>query len=156
MQLVFSWIGEADLKSFEQGLAAGPVQGFLSSTAQNTAVQRTCFLLYNYPEQRVMPFLEQLEADLPQIEIQPVAVDLKNPASYAEIYPLIQKLLTQVTRQPEYSSLQHHYLINSGTPAMQTVWVLMAKTQFPAVCWSGYRGVYTVVDLPFKIELEYL
>lgn len=151
-QIVFSWIGETDLKGFEQKFS-GPIEGFLSS---GVVTAKNCFLLYSYSKKRVKPYLQDLADRFPQQTITPVSLHLANPTSYAEIFPLVQQLLTEQMDLTVHHVAQLNFFISPGTPTMQTIWVLLAKTQFPAVCWSGYQDQYTVVDLPFNIQVEYL
>jgi transcriptional regulator with PAS, ATPase and Fis domain len=88
--------------------------------------------------------------------MHPVPANLDNPTSYAEIYPQVLDLLTTIRSTQGLESNQLNILLSPGTPTMQAVWVLLAKTRFPAVCWSGYQGQYSTVELPFNIELEFI
>ncbi|MGE4499536.1 MAG: sigma-54 interaction domain-containing protein [Hydrogenovibrio sp.] len=152
-KVVLSWVGETDLRLFENNENIGPVIGFLQ---QEDRSGQNCFLLFNYDYERVRPFLDYLDNSFPELVIQPVAANVSDPTSYAEIYPLVFQLLTQIKETPDLQNHQLNILLSPGTPTMQAVWVLLAKTQFPAVCWSGFKGEYSIVELPFKIELEYL
>ena len=152
-KVLLSWIGETDLRLFENNENIGPVIGFLQ---QEDRSDQNCFLLFNYDYDRVRPFLDFLSNSFPEMNIHPVAANVADPTSYAEIYPLVYQLLSQIKQTPELENHQLNILLSPGTPTMQAVWVLLAKTQFPAVCWSGFKGDYSIVELPFKIELEYL
>lgn len=152
-KILLSWIGETDLKTYETQQGLGPVDGFLTDQAQEHDM---CYLLFNYPYERVGPYLDHLSCSYPELTIQSIVANITNPTAYSEVYPLVQQLLAQIQAEEALKPLQKHILLSPGTPTMQAVWVLLTTTQFPAVCWSGFRGDYSVVELPFKIELEYL
>lgn len=152
-KILLSWIGETDLKTFETDQGLGPVDGFLADQSRE---HDRCYLLFNYPYDRVGPYLDHLSCSHPNLTIQPIVANITNPTAYSEVYPLVQQLLAQIQAEEDLQPLQKHILLSPGTPTMQAVWVLLTKTQFPAVCWSGFKGDYSVVELPFKIELEYL
>ncbi|WP_044411879.1 sigma 54-interacting transcriptional regulator [Thiomicrospira microaerophila] len=151
-KLLMSWIGEADLKQFESG-NVGPVESFIDQVAEwNDKI----FILYAYPTERVHPFLLHLSKVAKHKLIQPVEIGLNDPTSYAEVFPIVDKLLESVRHTAEHKSAQLNIFLSPGTPTMQAVWVLLSKTKYPAVCWSGYKSRCSVVELPFHIELEYL
>ena len=152
-KILLSWIGETDLRLFEDKEDSGPVLGFLE---QEVGKSQFCYLLFNYDYKRVRPFLNHLSISFPDLIINPISAEVSDPTSYAEIYPLVYNLLSETRQNPELEAYQLNILLSPGTPTMQSVWVLLAKTQFPAVCWSGFKGQYSIVELPFKIELEYL
>ncbi|MGE4499544.1 MAG: sigma 54-interacting transcriptional regulator [Hydrogenovibrio sp.] len=152
-KLLLSWIGETDLKTFETDQGLGPVDGFLADQSRENDM---CYLLFNYLYDRVGPYLDHLSCSYPNLNIQPIVANITNPTAYSEVYPLVQQLLAQIQTEEALQPLQKHIFLSPGTPTMQAVWVLLTKTQFPAVCWSGFKGEYSVVELPFKIELEYI
>jgi transcriptional regulator with PAS, ATPase and Fis domain len=149
---IISWIGETDLRMFEHG-EIGPVEGFLSKLESSF---EHSFLLFNYPYERVQPFLNHLSIQYHNHTIQPIVAHIDNPTSYAEVYPVAYELLNSIRSNEELSSVQLNILLSPGTPTMQAVWVLLTKTKFPAVCWAGYKGEYSIVELPFKIDVEFL
>ena len=93
---------------------------------------------------------------LEYVSIQSVWIELTNPASYAEVYPPVFQLLQSIRSEPNFQDDRLQILLSPGTPTMQAVWVLLAKTHFPATCWQGYRGEYNIAELPFKLDLEFI
>lgn len=152
-KIFISWIGETDLKTFETQEGRGPIDGLFHQEIQTNDMS---YLLFNYPYERVSPYLTHLANHYPEVNIQPVGVELDNPSDYGQVYTQVTELLESITNKPTLQDYQRNFFLSPGTPTMQAVWVLLTKTRFPAVCWSGYKGSYSVVELPFNIELEFL
>lgn len=144
--LIISWIGETDLAFFEKS-EVGPVEGFLHKMRGRF---EQCFLLFNYDSVRVMPFITHLSHIFEYVSIQSVWVELTNPTSYIEVYSPVFQLLHSIRSEPNFQDYKLQILLSPGTPTMQAVWVLLAKTHFPATCWQGYRGEYNIAELPFN------
>lgn len=148
-RILTSWIGGHDKNSID---ASGQDRGPIISTLEAQGFDRV-ELLYNYPEKEIEPYLAWLRE---QVGI-PVAarwVELESPIHMGGIYKAASALLEELT-QP--SAIDLHLLLSPGTPAMQAVWILLGKTQFPATFWESSReqGVQEAV-IPFDISAEYI
>ena len=126
-RLLISWIGKADLQApeGEQRVGKGPIAHALSTRSYDAAV-----LISDYSKKVVAPFLNWLR---PQTEAT-VTVHhepLSSPTNFGQIYEAATRVVTE--------SLEHHgkdseliFHLSPGTPAMAAVWIILAKTRFPA------------------------
>jgi len=82
--------------------------------------------------------------------------ELSGPTQFGEIYEAAVAALERVfKRHPEGVDLTFH--LSPGTPAMAAVWIILAKTRFPAelIESSWQHGVRTA-SVPFDISADYL
>lgn len=149
-RILVSWLGGHDLKSIDaEDAERGPVISTLSAQAFDHVE-----LLYNYPEKDVKPYLAWLKTQTGQA-VRARHVALTSPIHFGDIYLAANSLLTELTAGLKATDL--HILLSPGTPAMQAVWILLAKTRFSATFWqsSKEQGVQQAV-VPFNIAAEYL
>ena len=152
--LLFSWIGRADLRAPGDGSngtdGAGPIAQALAERPYDSVV-----LISDYPKEDVAPFLEWLR---PRVHATVTACyePLSGPTQFGEIYEAAVRVLDE--------SLEHHgenarltFHLSPGTPAMAAVWIILAKTRFPAelIESSPKHGVQTA-SVPFDISAEFL
>lgn len=145
-----SWIGGHDLKSIDaEGVDRGPIFSTLSAHSFDYVE-----LVYNYPKKDVEPYLVWLKQQT-GMRINARSVDLSSPIHFGEIYKNAEALLAEVIGSDNTREL--HILLSPGTPAMQAVWILLAKTRYMATFWQSSReqGVEQAV-IPFDIAAEYL
>lgn len=149
-RILISWIGETDLRTPERPASASP--GPLLATLQHEQPQRA-YLLYNYPHTRVKPYLDWLHTRT-ATELQTQYAPLESPVDYAGIHLQAVALLERVWQA--HPRAERLLLLSPGTPAMQTIWVLLGKTRFPAVFVqsSAQKGVERI-ELPFEISAEF-
>ena len=112
-------------------------------------------LVSDYPKEVVAPFLNWLR---PQTEAA-VTVrhePLSSPTDFGQIYEAAVQVVAE--------SLEHHgkdseliFHLSPGTPAMAAVWIILAKTRFPAelIESSQEYGVQTA-SVPFDISAEFI
>ena len=112
----------------------------------------------DYEDTRVKPYLNWLQARTPTPH-QLFYRQLSSPThfgEFGEIYEIAasvcQEALDQYGGQTE---LTFHF--SPGTPAMAAVWIILAKTRFPAELIESSRahGVQTT-SVPFDISAEFL
>jgi len=149
-RVLVSWIGGHDLNSIDaEGAGRGPVISTLSAQAFDQVE-----LLYNYPEQDVKPYLAWLKKQTGQV-VRARYVKLTSPIHFGDIYLGANTLLEELEAGSKTRAL--NILLSPGTPAMQAVWILLAKTRFTATFWESSReqGVQEAV-VPFDIAAEYI
>ncbi len=81
---------------------------------------------------------------------------LTNPTNFGEIYEAVTRVIKDVqTRKGKDVTLSFH--LSPGTPAMAAVWIILAKTRFPAelIESSQQEGVKTA-SIPFDISAEFI
>ena len=144
--LLICWIGGNDLDA-----VTGKEQGPICATLKAESFQ-SVELLYNYPEEKVKPYLDWLtrQVDTP-IHAHPAP--LTSPVNFGEIYQQANQHLSRLQGDNQNIAI----LLSPGTPAMQAVWILLGKTRFPCTYYQSSReaGVQQV-DIPFEVAAEYI
>lgn len=152
---LISWIGSADHLASEGGLASGdgPIA---SALLQSKKFDRVC-LLTNYGHERSAAFCSWLEQrcnyDGSAVDLQEIS--LSSPIDYASIYAEVAKHLKAIGLPRQDVELTFH--LSPGTPAMASIWIMLAKTRFPAklIQTSKEHGLQTV-DFPFDLASDFL
>ena len=146
-QVLVSWIGAHDLKAVTEGYT-GPIIDTLSAVSFTRAE-----LIFSYPESQTEPYLQVLRSRFPDAEINARFADLASPVDYEAIYHASRHFLQDLVGE----GLTPAILISPGTPAMQAIWILLGKTQFPSRFYQASRekGVEQV-KIPFEIAAEYI
>jgi sigma54-dependent transcription regulator len=149
---LFAWIGLADLAAAEDGIPSnlGPI-GQAAKTIQCTEI----VLLSDHPSSVTERYAEWLEG-LSRAAVSIQEARLSSPTCFGEIY---EHVVTTVSgfrgRHERVGELVFH--LSPGTPAMAAVWIIAAKTRFPATLIesSVEKGVSTA-SVPFDISADYL
>lgn len=129
------------------GGGAGPIASVLNARTFDTVE-----LLYNYPNERVAPYIEWL-SKFTNANIRAHHVSLSSPVDFGEIYEHANNHLEKLSTQPNRLSI----LLSPGTPAMQAVWILLGKTRFSCTfLQSSLEQGVQEVDIPFELSAEYL
>lgn len=152
-KVLFAWIGGIDLDAAKTGGAngLGPVCQTITDRQFDEIV-----LLSNYEESNTTTYLKWLGTKKVK-NLRYINVDLGgNPTDYRSIYENA-KLHVHEYLNASLTKVQLIFLITGGTPAMQTVWIILANSHFNAklIKSSIQRGVEDV-DLPFDIAADYL
>jgi transcriptional regulator with PAS, ATPase and Fis domain len=148
--ILVSWVGGHDITSIDTvGIDRGPIISTLSVNQFDKV-----YLLYNYSDAKVTPYIEWLKTQVDG-QIEAAYTELESPIHFGDIYKSASQLLASVTSiQPD---CKLNILLSPGTPAMQAVWILLAKTQYSVTFWqsSKEQGVQEAI-IPFEISAEYL
>lgn len=150
---LFAWIGENDLRSAQADGVNG--LGAICQTITDRQFDEIV-LLSDYPEERATGYMKWLEVRKVQ-NARFVKVDLGgNPTDYRAIYENA-KLQVQSYLDTSSAKAQLSFQISSGTPAMQTIWIILANSHFNAkLLQSSLQKGVTDVDFPFEIAADYL
>jgi len=150
--VLVSWIGHADLKApsetVKQGL--GPLAQAVTTRAYDEAA-----IVSDHPKERVADYLSWL-SKLTTTKLCTYYESLSGPTHFGEIYEATVKVVSDVLRRHGTSTdLTFH--LSPGTPAMAAVWIILAKTRFPAelIESSKEHGVRTA-SVPFDISAEFI
>lgn len=151
-RVLLCWIGTTDLRASQgEDVGEGPI-------AQ--AVKKRGFdevhLITNYlSDDRVPSYIEWAEGrTATPYRLHEEA--LPSPTDFGAIYEAAEDVCkAALGESPDQVELTFH--ISPGTPAMAAVWIILAKTRFPAELIESSRdhGVQTV-SVPFDISAEYL
>ncbi|MGQ0732462.1 MAG: sigma-54 interaction domain-containing protein [Acidobacteriota bacterium] len=150
--ILLAWVGSTDLRApTEEGaVGLGPVAQAMDARRFDEAV-----LLSNYPKAHVDPYVRWLAPQTPS-RIRIEHRKLSGPTDFGEIYEAAVQVLEKVVeRHPEGLDLTFH--LSPGTPAMAAVWIILAKTRYPAELIESSRqhGVRTA-SVPFDISADFL
>ncbi len=151
-RILVCWIGQTDLRAAEepQAVGLGPVAQALEAGDYAEAV-----LLNNYPEAKVALFLRWLRKRTKTVVL--VRHErLSGPTNFAEIHvAAVRAVEDALKRHRPAPRLTFH--LSPGTPAMAAVWIILAKTRFPAELIESSRehGV-RVASVPFDMSAEFL
>jgi DNA-binding NtrC family response regulator len=151
--VLITWVGRTDLQAADgkQEAGEGPV---------GQAVGKIDFdevnLLCNYPRSDSNKYVKWVKKKT-RARIVPHQIKLTGPTDFGEIYEaavtVIAGVLTRIG--PDRTTLIFH--LSPGTPAMAAVFVLLAKTRFPAeiIQTSREKGLQRDA-LPFDITADYI
>lgn len=151
MKILFAWIGLTDLRAADKQQEAG-----LGPIGQVVNIRHydRILLLNNFEDVKSAKYRDWLK-DQTSTPFDIKGAKLSSPTEFGEIYQkAIENILEIKAKYPD-SILTFH--LSPGTPAMAAVWVILAKTRFPAELIESSReaGVRTV-SVPFEITAEFI
>ncbi|OGB35301.1 MAG: Fis family transcriptional regulator [Burkholderiales bacterium RIFCSPLOWO2_12_FULL_61_40] len=154
-QWLISWIGNADHIASEDpsGSGSGPIATALLGGVR---YDRIC-LLTNYGHERGVTFCAWLEKKCGYLDsaVDLQEIDLLSPIHYASIYNEVSKHLKNLGLPHDDVELTFH--LSPGTPAMVAIWIMLAKTRFPAkLIQTSQKGGLESVDFPFDLANDFL
>ena len=128
---------------------AGPVAQALGAIPFDAA-----FLLTDHDAEPT-DYLRWLSARAGGAEITVLREQLTGPTEFGEIYTAAVRACEQALATNPESALTFH--LSPGTPAMAAVWIILAKTRFPAAMIESSRehGVRTA-SVPLDISADFL
>ena len=149
--VLLTWIGQTDLDCARRVRPGrGPIGAVVAARRFDALV-----LLSNYPASENRAFVDWLvESGAPSVHLRTEA--LSDPTDYGAIHAAVVRAF-DFTRDEFGADADLAVHVSPGTPAMQAVWVLLAKTRYPAELIQSHAqtGVRTV-SVPFDIAAEYV
>ncbi len=149
--MLLAWIGQTDLDCASgDRTGRGPIGSVVAARPFDALV-----LLSNYPATQNAAFVDWLVgAGAPPVHLRPEV--LPDPTDYGAIHAAVVRAF-HFTRDEFGADADLAVHVSPGTPAMQAVWVLLAKTRYPAELIQSHAqtGVRTV-SVPFDIAAEYV
>src|SRR5579862_2794655 len=125
--VLVSWIGRTDLRAPKESeaLGLGPIAQALDARKFDKVL-----LVTDYPRSEVAPFVRWLSAHRDTL-IEIMEEKLSSPTDFGDIYHAAGRACARAVgdRSTETNLIFH---LSPGTPAMAAVWILLAKTLFPA------------------------
>ena len=152
-KILLCWLGRTDLRAVNESdqVGIGPI-------AQALHTGRFCRLelLCDYATALVDDYLNWLRSRTDS-EIRTHQVTLSSPTDFDAIYRHARALAASVSEQIRAEDGDLTYHLSPGTPAMAAVWIILAKTRFPAelIESSIQHGVRTV-SVPFQIAADFI
>ncbi len=149
--LLLTWIGTKDLEAATAGTSAtdlGPVAQALAEIEFDEV-----HILSDYSKEKTAPYESWIKGRTKaSVSVHPVR--LPGPTRHREIYEAVLATCAKVTaNRADACRLTFH--LSPGPGAMHAMWLLVAKTQYPAqlIESSKGRGVQHV-NVPFEISAE--
>jgi DNA-binding NtrC family response regulator len=152
MKILLAWIGPTDLKAAEgeSKVGSGPICAAVKETAYDRVI-----LLNNYPAKDGAGYVKWLRQRTGSA-VEHHHISLSSPTDFGEIYKAVVKTLEQM-RDKYGEEVRPAFHISPGTPAMAAVWIIVAKTRFPAeLIESSKEGGVRRVSVPFDISAEFI
>lgn len=147
--ILVSWIGLTDLKAAngDEGAGIGPIAQVISVSGY-----AKIHLLSNFPVSESNFFAAWLSTRT-DAKIHLHFIQLSSPTNHREIYLCAVPVLNAIFSDQSVLT----YNLSSGTPAMHSIWVLLAKTSHAGALLQTSReeGVKTA-DIPFDIAAEFI
>ncbi|MBF0303388.1 MAG: sigma 54-interacting transcriptional regulator, partial [Desulfamplus sp.] len=151
--ILLCWVGITDLKaaSGEADVGSGPIAQAVANENYTEII-----LLDDWKDvaktENYIPWLQQKT----QSPITLKRISLSSPTNFGEIYQAACKVIAD--KQEEHGiDADFTYHLSPGTPAMAAVWILIAKTRFPAklIESSKEHGVRPA-SVPFDISADFI
>lgn len=148
--VLVSWVGTTDLRASEGDPHAGI--GPIAQGGEAFPFDEV-HLLPDFAD-RTPDFVAWLSARCPaKITVHPTT--LSGPTAFGEIHEAVVAALDTVLARPRSPELTFH--LSPGTPAMAAVWIILAKTRFPArLIESSAKHGARVASVPFNISAEFI
>jgi len=161
LKLLFAWIGDTDLRAFkgELGESLGPIGNVCSERVFDHVI-----LLDNPRKETRKPYFgpEDIRRYRTWLTSKTTAqfhyeyFELSSPMNHEEIYQASKATIEKFRKKFEGQQLELTYHLSPGTPSMHAIWLLMAKTDYPArlIASSKEVGVEDV-EVPFDLHMIY-
>jgi transcriptional regulator with PAS, ATPase and Fis domain len=146
---LFAWIGRTDLKA-----VAGDPEAGSGPIAQAVLAEsyKAIHLLSDFSAADTKAYVKWL-SDQSSAGVHAHTAALSSPTNFGEIYEAVTAVLTKL--HATKNQLTFH--LSPGTPAMAAVWILLAKTTWPArLIQSSLQAGVQVADVPFDIAAEFI
>jgi DNA-binding NtrC family response regulator len=148
--LLLTWIGTKDLEAAAANKSSdlGPVAQALAEIDFDEV-----HILSNYSKEKTSPYESWVKSRTKaSISIHPI--QLSGPTRHREIYEAVLATCAKVTAN-RAGECRLTFHLSPGTNAMHAMWLLVAKTQYPAqlIESSKEKGVHPV-NVPFEISAE--
>jgi len=150
--ILFSWIGFTDLKASrgEKNLGLGPIAQAVSERSFQEVI-----LIYDVSDSDCNHYVKWLKT-FTSAKIQTRKVSLSSPTHFGNIYEAAVGVI-KLRLESKDSDVELTYHLSPGTPAMAAVWIIIAKTRFPAtLIESSIKGGVKVASVPFDLSAEFI
>jgi DNA-binding NtrC family response regulator len=151
-RVLASWIGFTDIRASQGGEKGGP--GPICQVVQFREYDEINLISDLAPEE-TNHYVHWLSSQTKR-KIFLHTEKLTGPTQFGEIYEAVSRVITDIrSRHGKDVFLTFH--LSPGTPAMAAVWIILAKTRFPAelIESSPQAGVKTA-SVPFDISAEFI
>ena len=153
MEILVAWLGNTDIRSSESAYSGerGPILSAIQGLHFDSV-----HLISDHPASKTQGYARWLTANAGgSVSIKTHPAKLTSPTNFAEIFRAVDTLIRAIKAETTSASLTFH--LSPGTPAMAAVWILLAKTKYPArlIESSKEHGVKEV-SIPFDLTAEFV
>lgn len=146
------WLGFTDLRAVKhtEEVGLGPIAQALQARQLDELL-----LISDQPEDATRKYVRWLKMqNAPSIGLH--YTKLSGPTNFGEIYEVAVKALT-ATLARHKRGVDFTFHLSPGSPPMAAVWIILAKTRFPAELIESSRehGVQTA-SVPFDISADFI
>ena len=150
MSILVAWLGNADLNAsaLDSGTELGPVLGAIQALSFDSV-----HVLSDHQPGKTQAYVAWLVArgGVPVFQHQ---ARLASPTNHKDIYLEATRVLSEIRTQSPDAAITLH--LSPGTPAMASIWLLLAKTRFPArLIESSREAGVREVEVPFELAVEF-
>jgi len=146
------WLGFADLKASAnvEGVGLGPIGQAATELSFEEIV-----LISDQPDSENKCYIEWLKTkNFANIILQKVS--LSGPTNFGEIYEAAVSVVDD-TNKRHGNNIKLTYHLSPGTPAMAAIWIILAKTRFPAtLIESSQQEGVKIASVPFDMSAEFI
>ena len=148
-RVLVTWVGRTDLKAStgDPDVGLGPI-----GQAVEAVGYMAIHVLSNFQPNETKVFLKWL-ASRTDAKIQLHQITLSSPTHFGDIYQGALSVLQKI--RSDDTELTYH--LSPGTPSMASVWILLAKTNYPArLIQSSREAGVEEANIPFDISAEFI
>lgn len=157
-----SWIGRTDLRAMAASAApkqrkliqsvigddrlvegAGPVKGLLEGE-----LFEEIHLISSDPSEVGKLFTKWLGR-----KVKCHQVEMTDPTDHGQILDQVQPIVAGLSLGGDDELCFH---LSPGTPAMAAIWILLAKSKYPATLYQTYKDQIRKAEIPFDVTVEVL
>jgi len=151
-KILVSWIGFTDIRASKGDEKGG--LGPIGQVAKVKEFDEICLLSDLDPKETAF-YIDWL-GTIGDVKIVTYAEKLSGPTQFGEIYEAGSRVAADIqNRHGKEAILTFH--LSPGTPAMAAVWIILAKTRFPAeLIESSLQGGVKTASVPFDISAEFI
>ncbi len=150
MSILVTWLGITDLRAAtsKPDTERGPVLG-----AVKAYTFECVHLLSDHSLEKTRAYASWLR-DQGQVLVVEHQTKLTSPTDHKDIYREASRVLSEIRKQTPGAEITLH--LSPGTPAMASIWLLLAKTLFPArLIESSIEAGVREVEVPFELSVEF-
>jgi DNA-binding NtrC family response regulator len=150
MSILVAWLGNTDLRNAEteHDNEFGPIIGAVKALSPSVV-----HLLSDHPLEKTRAYATWLRTR-GKVEVVEHQAKLSSPTDHKDIYQAATGVLSEIRKQAPESPITLH--LSPGTPAMASIWLLLAKTRFPArLIESSREAGVREVEIPFELSVEF-
>ncbi|MCW2311428.1 sigma-54 interaction domain-containing protein [Rhodoferax antarcticus] len=151
MKILLAWIGNSDMRAVKPE-KPGDKSPILE--AMKVFTYDAVHLISTFSKSETDEYIQWAKRNT-EIDISVHAARLTSPTNHEEIYRAATQVIKSVQKESPDAALTFH--LSPGTPAMAAIWLLLAKTHYPAKLIESSReqGV-NEVNFPFELSAEFM